>query len=358
MRDARTNRRATGGRATAPTDTLLLNQVERVEALAPFAQLAWAVTPRLFVDAGARRDRVRFAVRDRFVGDGRDDSGARTLGATSGHVGASYSASPAFTPYVNLSTAFETPTTVELQAAPGAVSGSVGGFNRELGPQRARGAEVGARGAFGAGRVSYSLSVYRARVDDAIVQWLETNGRAYFRNAGETRNRGAELGLSVRPLPGTRGADALALTGAYTYARLRFADYRVVSGERVDTLDGRTVPGVPARFARFGLRARPLAFVPAAAPLALDVDHTWASAVYADDRNALRVGDWGRGLLDVRLRWDGAAGALAWLRPFAAVQNAFGQRYVGAVTVNGFSGHVLEPAPGRTVYVGLAVGAP
>jgi iron complex outermembrane receptor protein len=112
------------------------------------------------------------------------------------------------------------------------------------------------------------------------------------------------------------------------------------------------------------VRARPLAFAPAAAPLALDVDHTWGSAVYADDRNALRVRDWGRGLLDVRLRWDGvaapAAGGVAAvlgrLQPFVAVQNAFGQRYVGSVTVNGAGGRVLEPAPGRTVYAGLAVG--
>ena len=31
----------------------------------------------------------------------------------------------------------------------------------------------------------------------AIVQFLETNGRAYFRNAGAARNRGAELGAAV-----------------------------------------------------------------------------------------------------------------------------------------------------------------
>jgi iron complex outermembrane receptor protein len=365
MRDLRTNRRATGGRAVGPADTLLLDQAEEVSALAPFAQLSWAPTPRLLVDAGARRDRVRFAVRDRFARDGRDNSGARTLAAASGHLGASYVVAAAFTPYANVSTAFETPTTTELQASPSS-TGSVGGFNAELGPQRARGAEVGARGQVAGGRASYTAALYRARVDDAIVQWLEANGRAYFRNAGATRSRGAELGLAVRPLAGAGGrpSDALALTAAYTYTRLRFADYQIRSGARVDTLDGRTVPGVPTRFARLGLRSRPLAFAAAAAPLALDVDHTWGSALFADDRNAARVGDWGRGLLDVRLRWDGVgapagggvAAVLGRLRPFAAVQNALGQRYVGSVSVNGALGRVLEPAPGRTVYAGLAVG--
>jgi iron complex outermembrane receptor protein len=359
MRDARTNRRATGGRTALPTDTLVLDQVERVSNLAPFAQLAWAPNAVLAFEAAARRDRVRFAVADRFVRDGTDDGGARTLAATSGHVGASARLAAAFAPYVNVSSAFETPTTVELQALP-AAGGGVGGFNTALGPQRTRGVEVGARGSVAGGRLTYSAAAYRARVSGAIVQFLETNGRAYFRNAGAATNRGLELGAAVRPLAGAGGrpSDALAVTGAYTLSRFRFGAYRVQAGARVDTLDGRTVPGVPERFARLGVRARPLAWAGARAggaarALALDADHTWASAVYADDRNAQRVAGWGRGLLDVRARWDAPA---AGVRPFAALQNAFGQRYVAAVTVNGANGRVLEPGPGRTAYVGVEVG--
>lgn len=347
MRDARTNRRATGGRADLPTDTLVLSQVERVDNLAPFAQVAWAPGRVWAVDAAVRGDRVRFRVRDRFLADGRDDSGARTLAARSGHAGASARLSAAFVPYANVSTAFETPTTVELQALPSAATGAAGGFNTALGPQRTRAAELGARGALAGGRVTYQAAAYRARVAGAIVQFLETDGRAYFRNAGAARNRGLELGAAVRPLGDPA---ALALTAAYTWSRFRFAEYRVQTGARTDTLDGRTVPGVPERFARLGLRARPLAARGAA--LALEVDHTWASAVYADDRNLLRVPGWGRGVLDVRARWDGRGP----VRPFVAVQNAFGQRYVGAVTVNGANGRGLEPAPGRTAYVGAEVG--
>jgi iron complex outermembrane receptor protein len=199
MRDARTNRRATGGRTALPTDTLVLDQVERVSNLAPFAQLAWAPNAVLAFEAAARRDRVRFAVADRFVRDGTDDGGARTLAATSGHVGASARLAAAFAPYVNVSSAFETPTTVELQALP-AAGGGVGGFNTALGPQRTRGVEVGARGAVAGGRLTYSAAAYRARVSGAIVQFLETNGRAYFRK----RRRGNQ----PRAGAGRRGAPA------------------------------------------------------------------------------------------------------------------------------------------------------
>ena len=117
----------------------------------------------------------------------------------------------------------------------------------------------------------------------------------------------------------------------------------------VDTLDGKWLPGVPAHFLRTGLRTR------LGAGATLDVDHTISTKLYADDRNTLRVPGWGRGNLDARLAWGGRVGAVA-VQPFVSVTNAFGQRYVGAVTVNGAAGRVLEPAPGRGWFAGMQVG--
>ncbi len=345
MRDLRRNARTTGGARTTPTDTLLLDQLELVSNVAPFAQVTWAPADRLLVDAGARYDRVRFAVRDRFLRDGVDNSGARTMAAASGHVGVSLAVASAFTPYANASTDFETPTTTELQAQPN----NAGGFSPDLGPQRSHGIELGARGVAARGPLRYSAAVFGLQTRDAIVQWQEVNGRAYYRNAGRTRTTGAEFGLGARaPLHDV--ADALGLDVAYTLTRVRFADYRVRSGATTDTLDGRTLPGVPERFVRVGLRARP--FAGRLAPLAFDADHTWASALYGDDRNTIRVAGYGRGVLDARALWDAGR-----VHPFVAVQNALAQRYVGSVSVNGVGGRVLEPAPGRTGYVGLALDA-
>ncbi len=357
MRDLRKNARDTGGRLVSRADTTFVDQVETVTNLAPFAQLTWAPSARWLVDAGARYDRVRFAVADRFLADGVDNSGARTMAAASGHLGASVALAPALVPYANVSTDFDTPTTTELQAQPG----NGGGFSPDLGPQRSVGGEAGARGVLsdGAGgpraTLRYSASLYALDTRDAIVQWQEVNGRAYFRNAGRVRSRGAEFGLGARAPLGA-AADALGLDVAYTLGRARFADYRVVTGARTDTLTGRTLPGAPERFVRVGVRARPFAgAVGPLAPLALEAEHTWASRLYADDRNTLRVGDWGRGVLDLRARWDAPSGAAA-VRPFVALRNASDQRYVGSVTVNGTGGRVLEPAPGRTLYVGTDVG--
>lgn len=338
MRDDRTNYRATGGRPTQPTDTLLLDQRETVWNLGPFAQLSWRPSAPLSLNAGVRHDQVRFAVADRFPGDG-DDGGARTLAAWSGHVGASYLVGAAFVPYANVSTSFETPTTVELQPS----GDDRGGFNSSLGPQRALTLEVGARGVVAERRLSYSATIFRTRVSDAIVQYQEVGGRAHFRNAGQTLNDGMELGVEVVP------HTSLSLMAAYTWAHYRFGDYVVGSGDRATVLDGRRIPGVPEHFLRAGVRVRPL---PGAV---LEVDQSVSSAVWADDANQLRVEGWGPGITRARASWGGRVAGAA-MQPFVGVENLFDRPYVSTVVVNGFGGRVREPGPGRSWYVGMEIG--
>ncbi|HET8623522.1 MAG TPA: TonB-dependent receptor [Gemmatimonadales bacterium] len=342
LRDDRRNFRSEAGVAT---DSTYVDQREKVLELGPFVQLNWSPIAELLLSAGGRYDRVEFDVTDHFFADGDDDSGERTLDSWNGNVGASWFASETVVPYVNVSTAFETPTTTELANRP---EGG-GGFNQELGPQRAWNYEVGVRGRIGR-TVEYSVSGFITRVSDAIVQFSEVGGRAFFRNAGKTHNDGVELGLSVAPIPQVR------LTAAYTYADYTFADYTFVQGTETVTLDGNRLPGVPEHFARFGLRSEP------GYGFAVDIDHTLSSAIFSDDANSLegRVDDWGAGITNLRVSWSGETGS-ALIRPFAGVNNVFDKAYVGSVTINGFdrvvnAPRVLEPAPGINVYVGAELG--
>ncbi|MBA3316787.1 MAG: TonB-dependent receptor, partial [Gemmatimonadales bacterium] len=322
MRDDRENLVSDGG---APTDNLFLDQREKVTELGPFAQVQWSPNERLLVSGGARFDWVQFDLADRFVSDG-DDSGDRSMSALSGNLGASWSFDQRFVPYVNVSTSFETPTTTELVNQP---DGS-GGFNSELGPQRAVNYEVGARGQ-PVPEVTYSMAVFLGRVSDAIVQQEEVGGRAFFRNAQKTHNDGAEVGLSVSPVSG------FTLNAAYTYARYRFVEQPEGSG-----LDGNRLPGVPEHFWRFGLRTA------LAAGLYLDADHTLNSSVASDDANTPQgvVDSWGAGVTNLRVGWQGDVGAVQ-LSPFVGLNNLWDRRYIGSVTLNGVFGRVFEPAPRR-----------
>ena len=60
-------------------------------------------------------------------------------------------------------------------------------------------------------------------------------------------------------------------------------------------------------------------------------------------------------MTNLRASWSGTRNGYRF-EPFAGVLNAQNNAYVGAVTVNGASGRVLEPAPLRNWYVGLDIG--
>ena len=342
MRDRRINLRQTGGRPTAPTDTLILDQFETVRGVAPFAQMQWTPTSRLLFSAGSRYDRLRFSVSDLFTRDGGanngDNSGGRTLSAVSGHGGVTVTGWSTFAPYANISTSFETPTTTELQSRPD----RQGGFNPNLGPQRTVSTEVGARGAVGT-LASWNVAAYRAIVRNAIVQSRVVDGTAYFENAGRTRNSGMEVGGSVRV------GRIASLNAAYTWSVLKFAEYRQTTGTRVDTLDGKQLPGVPPQQLRLSVRSA------ATHGFTLDADQTWTSALFADDFNTIRVPGWGTGVTNIRASWSATHNGYRF-EPFAGVLNAQNTAYIGAVTVNGASGRVLEPAPLRNWYVGMDIG--
>ncbi len=331
MRDDRRNFEGDGsGEATA---VITVDQLETVTEIAPFALAEWSPAPAWLVSAGLRGDILRFVADDRLQAGGEDLSGERDMSAVSGHVGVSVAPLPAAVLYASVSTAFETPTTTELANRP---DGS-GGFNPDLGPQTATTLEAGARGGRAAWR--WSAALFRTRIDDAIVQFLEVGGREYFTNAGLTAHDGLELGLAVEPAAGVTFA------GSYTYGDYRFVRYRPQREEAVDTLDGNAIPGVPSHALDLSIAVR-------SGPVRVELEQSVRSAMWADDENTLEVPGWGAGVTALRVQGELPLGA-AIVRPFAALENLFGRPYISAVTVNGFGGRVLEPAPGRHLYVGI-----
>jgi iron complex outermembrane receptor protein len=335
LRDDRQNFRSLSGE---PTDSVLLDQIETVTEVGPFIQAHWTPTERVTVDGGVRYDWVTFDVEDNHLVDGSDDSGSLPLSSPSGTAGVSYYVTEAVTPYVNLASAFETPTTTELANRP---SGG-GGFNDAILPQKTLSAELGARGRL-ATWLDYSVAGFVSRVRDAIVPFRDDNGRVYFTNAGTVNNNGLELSVTAAPV------QQFSASLSFTYANYTFADYVVVNGATADTLDGNRVPGVPRFFTRIGLRSQPgLGFV-------VDLDQTLSSSLPADDQNSIWVENWGAGVTNLRVSWSKQWRDVSFL-PYVGFANLFDRKYIGAVTVNGFGGRVLEPSPRRNLYIGAEIG--
>lgn len=322
----------------APDNTpgaVLRNQLERVAEVGPFVRATLGVLPTLSVSGAVRYDRVRFAVRDRQLLDGVDNSGERTFAAASGSAGVALAAPRGVTLYANVATSFETPTTTELnnQPPPGG-----GGFNPDVRPQRATTVEIGARRS--SARLEWSAAAYVAAVRDELIAFEDTAvpGRRYFRNAASARHRGLELGLEARPLAGVD------LSLAWTISDFTYTSHELAGR----SLRGRAIPGIPRHAVRAALRAQPA--WARGGWLQLETRH--ASGYFVDDTLDTRTDAWWDA--DVRFGWSGAIAGWP-VAPFVAIDNVFDAHYVSSVVINAARGRYYEPAPGRNASVGCSI---
>jgi iron complex outermembrane recepter protein len=325
------------GDPATPDTTRALDQREHVTELGPFVQSAMELSPHVTLTAGLRYDWVKFTVDDHLITPTNpDDSGDRLMQQLSGSLGIAVNPSQTVTMYGNIGSSFETPTTTELaNSATGA-----GGFNPDLQPQTAVNYEIGARGTLN-GRLAYSVAVFQADVRNELIQYASMPPRSYYRNAGSTRHRGVELGgdLSI--------AQGVSFALSWTYSDYRYGSYVVGT----DTLDGRTMPGVPTHWLNMVLGARPAVL----RGIWLEVQQTYSSDFLVSDTDTLntRTSPWWA--TNVRVGWEGKAGGIR-LAPFIGVNNAFNHKYVSSVVINAAANRFYEPAPGLNAYFGLSVG--
>lgn len=310
-----------------------LDQRELVTSAGIYASDELRIGPRVRITAGLRADNVRFEVRDRLIGAANpDDSGDRTMRALTPIIGIVSRIGPRSSAYANISSAFETPTATELGNQP---NGSAG-LNAELKPQRSTTYEAGVKGTI-ARWMHYDAAVYSTGVRDELVPFEipGSNGRRYFRNAGRTDRVGAEAGVELQ-------RRTLRLNATYSYSRFRF-DHYATGG--ID-FAGNEIPGIPRHRVQSALAwsgRRGFAVL----------EGEGAGAAFVDDANSARA----PGYEVAHLRVGG------WLLPrvprlrlTAGVQNLFDRSYAPSVAVNAARGKYFEPAPERTLYVGVSFG--
>ena len=320
---------------TVEKGILQLDQREIVSSVGPYLRDEIALG-RTSLSAGVRADVVRFTVKDRFLSDGRDDSGTRSLNAVSPMFGVVTRLSDRHAVYVDIASAFETPTTTELGNQP---NGNAG-LNRELDPQYSTTYETGLKGLVWS-RLRYDAALFDIEVRDELIPYEVAggSGRTYYRNAGRTRRRGLELA-------GSTSFAFADLSAAYTYSNFRFREFLVDTAR----YDGNQIPGVPRQQLQAALTLRAKGAYLTNEVIAKD-------KVFANDANSASAP--GFGVFNVR------AGVVAllgrpWFSPVLGVQNAFDRRYVGSLAVNA-SGATLaatkfyEPSPRRTWFIGLTI---
>ncbi|MEP6857529.1 MAG: TonB-dependent receptor [Gemmatimonadales bacterium] len=312
--------------------TLTLDQREIVSSAGSYLRDELEFGERYVLTASARADAVRFRVKDRLISaTNPDDSGRRSLGAVSPMVGILARLTATHAAYANVSSAFETPTATELGNQP---SGAAG-INRDLKPQKSTTYEVGVKGVGGLG-LQYNASLFATGVHDELIPFdiPASGGRRYFRNAGRTSRRGAELGLGV-------AIRALELGGAYTYANYRFIDFTVDTAHYA----GNRIPGIPRQTlqASAAVRTGVATFV---------TETTIADKMAVNDANS--ESSPGYAIFNARIVTSGSLG-LSGAELTVGAQNLFNTRYVSSVSVNAAGGKFYEPGSQRSVYIGVTL---
>lgn len=298
-----------------------LDQREELSGVGAYTRVELEAPHGVFVSAALRRDEVTFRVRDHFIVTGNaDDSGDRTLRATSPLAGITWRMRPTWSWFANLATAFETPTITELTNQ----ENGAAGLNTTLEPQRTRTAEIGTQ-ALIAGRVRIDAAVFRATVLDELVGFDVPGqaGRRAFRNAGRTARKGAELGARAEWAH-------LSVGTSYAWARYRFENYTVGT----TSFAGKPIPGIPSEALQSFVTARQ-------GPLWGTVEMSAASRVSANDAATVFAAGWTSWTLRAGVTSRRIGGMRA--EPVLAVENMFDRRYAPSVVINATRNRYFEP---------------
>ena len=288
--------------------------------------------------AAVRHGRLRFTSNDHYTAPGNgDDSGRLDYSETAFSAGVArrFQGGELF---ASLGRGYETPTVTELAYRPD----GAGGLNTGLGPTHFVSAEIGARWR-GPGYQA-SVALYRIDGRDEITQVLSSGGRSSYANAARTRRDGLEASLGGDMHPNI----SYAFSANLIDARFRQGwETIVVRGGNTEVRQvpaGHRIPGIPRvqGFASIDLHR-------ADRTLALALETTGNAALPVDDANSASAPGNVRHALALRWQHPEASGWHA----FARIDNLLDRRYVGSVIVNESNGRSFEPAPGRSVTVGI-----
>jgi outer membrane receptor protein involved in Fe transport len=251
-------------------------------------------------------------------------------------LGATYAVSDHTHVFVSYNEGFRAPSEGQMfrpssaTTAPAAVELARSALGLE--PIKARQAEVGVRGVLGR-RVSYDVAIYdlEKRDDIVTIRDLATNF-TQTANAGETRHRGAELGLGA-PL-----SDHFRFDLSASYAEHEYVDWVTSNGD----FSGSEMDSAPRVLGNARLTWTPLERA------RVQLEWSKVGSYWLDAANTTKYE--GHDLLNLRANWDVARH----VGVFASLYNVSDERYADSASITS-STPVFSPGMPRTATIGIEV---
>ncbi|OQP35245.1 TonB-dependent siderophore receptor [Pantoea latae] len=299
--------------------------------LDPYLQTAWQLSDKWSLDAGLRFSTVNFDSNDYYVtARNGDDSGDARYHKWLPAASLKYAIDSSWNAYLSAGRGFETPTINELSYR---ADGETG-LNTGLKPATSDTVELGTKKRIGNGLITAAL--FQTDTKNEIVTDTSLGGRTTYKNAGETRRRGLELGVDQQFAADWR------VKAAWTLLDARY--HSNACGD--ESCNGNRIPGIARNMLYTGVEYAPEQGFYAGAEL------RYMSNIAANDANDVKAPSYTVAALNSGYKWL----VQNWtLDLFGRVDNLFDRNYVGSVIVNEGNGRYFEPAPGRNYSVGLTL---
>ncbi|MEO7324862.1 MAG: TonB-dependent receptor [Dokdonella sp.] len=320
--------------------TLRRDEDDTVSNFDEYVQASWRFADAWSLSAGLRHSDVKFDSVDHYItASNPNDSGRVDYGANTPVAGLLWRAASWANAYASYGKGFETPTFNEL----GYRADGGAGLAFGLTPSHSRNRELGLK-LRPAQDIEANFAVFRADTRDELAVATNAGGRTTYQNIGKARRDGAEAALSMRLSHDWR------LQFAYTWLDATFrSPFLTCAGAPCTTPNtpvaaGARIPGIPKNDLHVALR--------------WGREQGWRASLQGDYVGAVTVNDLGTdaapsyvvAAADIGYGFEVTSGQL---RTFARIDNLFNRAYAGSVIVNDANGRYFEPAPDRTLMLGV-----
>jgi iron complex outermembrane recepter protein len=237
--------------------------------------------------------------------------------------------------YASLSYGFSTPTLADVRP-------STNEFNNNLDPEHGVNYEMGFKGRTTNDVFRYEVVFFEFNLKKTIVnQPIEEDGPDYFVNAGRTRQRGIEIGLSWNPIVDSKQFFSdLSFNGSYTINGFTFEDYANDS-----TFNGNSLTGVPANVVALGIDTR------IRSRFYSNVTANYTDRIPLNDANTEYASEYL--LLGCRVGYLLPVKEIFTIDIFAGGDNLLDQKYSLGNDLNAAGDRFFNTAPGANFYVGI-----